>query len=120
MKGRMVLYKEIIEAKQMAIDALEDSCPQLRSVEEELPPCDQPYIDNHEEVDDIKMSKPVAVIAEGGYHIATLNQNYDPETGEKNGEPYWFDENKPSEGDWLNELVTHWAPLPELPKGGLL
>ena len=88
------------------------------SVKNKLPECNQPYYDwQGDIIEDLKCSLPVVVLTDdNNAHIVTLNQNYDIETMKPSGEPYWFDENKPSEGDWLNGLVTHWYPLPEISK----
>lgn len=86
------------------------------SVEEELPQCNIPYEDcwRGDLTGDIMESEKVVVLTKkDGIHIATLNQNYDVETNEPRGNPYWFDENKPEDGDWINDKVTHWMKLPK-------
>lgn len=85
-----------------------DAHPYWVSVEEALPEC------NIQEMEQIKMSRVCVVLLKNGTtHIATLNQEYT--LGEKDGEPYWFDEIRNWEGMWLNRLVTHWMPLPAPP-----
>ena len=92
---------------------------QLIPVDEALPPTNKYYFIGGELYEGLKISLPVVVLLDDGtYHIATLNRNCDEGTGEPTGEPYWFDENKVDEGDWLNKLVTHWMPLPQAPTEG--
>ena len=90
------------------------------SVEDELPKCYKPYIDCliGETTDLLESDKCLVLLANGNYTIATLNQDFDEETGAPTKEPYWFDEMKPSEGDCIDGQVTHWMPLPAPPKKG--
>ena len=89
--------------------------PRWISVKEELPKCYKL------EMEMLKISDLVVVVTDTKeISVATLNQECDGETGEAKGEPYWFDELKISYGDWINNHVTHWTPLPmtETEKGG--
>lgn len=88
------------------------------SVGDELP-ATKYYDDEDDPYEGLLISLPVVVLLDDGtIHIASLNQNYDECTGKEEGNPYWFDENNRDNGDWLNTHVTHWFPLPVLPKGG--
>ena len=82
------------------------------SVKQRLPVANLPLLDfNGRIIEGVMISEKVLVYTKDGqYSVATINQNYDAE-GNKEDTPYWFDEQSPDNGDWINDVVTHWTPL---------
>lgn len=107
MAGRMVLYKDSIQATQMAIAALEKS-PHWISVEDELPPRDtffnmskmkKEHIEKFNLEDkELDTSIGCLVVIRGGM-LGLSNYNYQAKA--------W--------GIACGEEITHWMPLPQPP-----
>ena len=110
MAGRMVLYKDSIQATQMAINALEKS-PHWISVEDELPPRDtffnmskmkKEHIEKFNLKDkELDTSIGCLVVIRGGM-LGLSNYNYQAKA--------W--------GIACGEEITHWLPMPQAPKKG--
>lgn len=106
-----VSWGEIIEACKMGADALRNA-PRWISVEEELPKVGNPI----KEGDDVLYwtSNKVAVLCDGGIGIASYTCDKIDDILDEKG--YWYPEvENIGDGDWFDENVTHWLPLPSFP-----